>query len=272
MNRLAFVLLCSVMAASLGAQQPPASAFDVASVKPSGKNPGTGNCNPPTCYTSYYRMPPGRFIANRMPVLDLVAFAYSIPSNRVFGPEWSKSEEYDVEATHRLPQSTQSALMPMLQLLLQERFSLRLHREQRPLPVYLLRKARDDGRLGPQLLSLPVTTYADLCKSTPTFPAARAACGTLGLPAATSRVGRGTWIDLRLYQQLSFAVDRPVIDETGLNGFFEMRLEWSDENPPTGDKPSLFTAMQEQLGLKLEAAERPLEVLVIDSVERPTPN
>jgi uncharacterized protein (TIGR03435 family) len=73
-----------------------------------------------------------------MPVLDLVAFAYSIPSNQIFGPEWSKSEEYDVEATHGLPQSSPSGLAPMLQHLLQERFSLRVHREQRPMPVVVL--------------------------------------------------------------------------------------------------------------------------------------
>jgi uncharacterized protein (TIGR03435 family) len=67
-------------------------------------------------------------------------------------------------------------------------------------------------------------------------------------------------------------VDRPVVDETGLSGMFELRLEWSDENPPAGEKPSLFTAMREQLGLKLEAADSPMDVLVIDTVERPRPN
>jgi len=97
-------------------------------------------------------------------------------------------------------------------------------------------------------------------------------CGVLGVPGATARMGRGDWAGLRLVQQLSPSVDRPVIDETGLSGMFELRLEWSDENPPTADKASLFTAMREQLGLRLDPAERPMEVLVVDTVERPTPN
>jgi uncharacterized protein (TIGR03435 family) len=201
-----------------------------------------------------------------MPVLDLVAFAYSMPSDQIFGPEWSKSEEYDVEATHGLPQPNPTSLMPMLQRLLQERFSLRVHREQRPMPVFVLKKARDDGKLGPQLV-----TIAD-CNTPRTIVPAYVSCGALGIPGATARMGRGEWTRLGLFRQLSPSVDRPVIDETGLSGWFEVRLEWSDQIPPPEDKPSLFTAMQEQLGLKLEAAERPLEVLVIDAVERPTPN
>jgi uncharacterized protein (TIGR03435 family) len=95
------LLLALVLGVSTSAQAPVAATrFEVVSVKSSTPNPLAGNCKPPTCYTGYYRTPPGRFIATRMSVLDLVATAYSMPENRVVGPEWSKSEQYDVEATH----------------------------------------------------------------------------------------------------------------------------------------------------------------------------
>jgi uncharacterized protein (TIGR03435 family) len=150
----------------------------------------------------------------------------------------------------------------MLQHLLQDRFSLRLHREHRPKAVYVLKRARDDGKLGPQLVSI-----SD-CSARPSFlPSYYNGCGGMGSRATTSRVGRGKWEDLALHRHFAPSVDRPVIDETGLSGSFALLLDWSDI-----DTPSLLTAVREQLGLKLEAAERPVEVLVIDSVERPTPD
>ena len=261
------LLLALILSVGSSAQSPvPEPRFEVVSVKPSTPNPRAADCKPPTCYTGYYRTPPGRFIATRMSVLDYVAVAHSMPDNRVVGPDWSKSELYDIEATHGLRDLGQASLRPMLQRLLQERFGLQVHREQRPMPVFVLKKARDDGKLGPQLVSIKD------CNTPRTIVPAYVSCGVLGVPGATARMGRGDWARLRLVQQLSPSVDRPVIDETGLSGMFELRLEWSDENPPTADKASLFTAMREQLGLRLDPAERPMEVLVVDTVERPTPN
>ena len=261
------LLLGSVLGVNTSAQAPvPAPRFEVVSVKPSTPNPLAGDCKPPTCYTGYYRTPPGRFIATRMSVLDYVAVAHAMPENRVIGPDWSKSELYDIEATHGLRDLGQASLRPMLQRLLEERFALRVHREQRPMPVFVLKKARDDGKLGPQLVSIKD------CNTPRTIVPAYVSCGVLGTPGATARMGRGEWDRLALFGRLEPSVDRPVVDETGLSGMFELRLEWSDENPPTADKPSLFTAMREQLGLRLDPAERPMEVLVVDTVERPTPN
>jgi uncharacterized protein (TIGR03435 family) len=207
-------------------------------------------------------------------VLELLGTAYELPSNRLVGPEWTKSEHYDINATHDPAAKDRPALNAMLRHLLQERFSLRVHREQRPMDVYVLKRARDDGKLGPQLVSITD------CSERPSF-IPYGGCGTMGVPAATSRMGRATWANLALHQQLEPSIDRPVIDETGLSGWFALRLDWSDELPGATsqtstataiDRPSLFTAMREQLGLKLEAAQRPMDVLVIDSVERPTPD
>ena len=120
-------LLVLFLGVGSSAQSPlPDPRFEVASVKPSTPNPFAGDCKPPTCSSAYYRTPPGRFIATRMSVLELVAVAYSMATNRVVGPEWAMSERYDVEATHRQPKSDQSTLRSMLQGLLQERFSLRV--------------------------------------------------------------------------------------------------------------------------------------------------
>ena len=84
-------------------------------------------------------------------------------------------------------------------------------------------------------------------------------------------MARGKWEELGLAQSFFSSVDRPVLDETGLTGWFEMKLEWSDD-PAQFEKPSIHTALRQQLGLKLESAKRPMDFLVIDSVERPTPN
>lgn len=263
--------LAVAMAMSLAAQAPrpePAGdlRFDVVSIKPSAPNKNPA-CQPPTCYSSFFVPQPGRFRAQRMSVLGLVGYAYSIPARRLDGPDWTSTEQFDIEATHRLPYSDEAGLRRLVQHLLEDRFSLKTHREQRQIPVYVLAKARQDGRLGPQLVSVTG------CDDRPAFlpPVYNKSCGAIGVPGATTRVGLGTWTNLNLHRQFEQSLDRLVVDETGLSGWFAAYLEWSDDVSQT-EKPSLFTAVREQLGLKLEPAERPLEVLVVDSAERPAPN
>jgi len=244
-------------------QAPPAQRFEVASIKPAPPIASV-ECKPPTCFPNFYMMAERRFRATKMSVMDLVEAAYATSSMRIVGPDWLSSERFDIEATHGLPANDRGVLL-MLQNLLQDRFALRLHREQRPIPVLVLSKARDDGKLGPQLRAITE------CKGESTFLPAYISCsGQLATSGATTRMGRGSWEKLSLGQRLWPSVNRPVVDETGLTGMFELRLDWSDA--PDGDKPVLFTALREQLGLKLEPAERPMEVIVIDSVDRPTPN
>ena len=263
--------LVVALAVSLAAQAPPVQPagelrFDVVSIKPAPPNQNPG-CRPPTCYTSFFVPQPGRFLATKMTVLGLVAYGYSMPSNRLVGPEWTRTEQFDIEATHALKGPDDPRLRTMVQRLLQERFSVRVHTEQRRTAMYVLTKAREDGRLGPQLVRVTG------CDDRPAFlPSVYGkSCGAIGVPGATVRVGLATWERLNLYRQFEQSLDRPVIDETGLSGWFATYLEWSDDLTQS-EKPSLFTAVREQLGLKLEPAERPLDHLVIDSAERPSPN
>ena len=162
----------------------------------------------------------------------------------------------------------------MLQNLLAERFALRQHTETRPTSVYVLTTARSDGKLGPQLVAM---------KECVEPPRMNPGCGALTYPQLTGGVSiraQRTWVGLQLAEILPREVGRIVVDETKLSGWFDVRLEWASGSaslsstvpPPDVQLPTLFTALREQLGLKLEAAERPIEMIVIDKVERPTEN
>jgi uncharacterized protein (TIGR03435 family) len=163
----------------------------------------------------------------------------------------------------------------MLRRLLIDRFKLIAHYETRELRVYSLVKAREDGRLGPSLRRSDVDCAA-----------LRAAAGDRPIPAAPGQkrpcimgfgrsqiTGDGLTI-VSLTSMLSRYVNRDVIDRTGLEGGFDWVLEWTPDGQVAADseRPSIFTAIQEQLGLKLQAQDGTVQVLIIDSVERPTPD
>ena len=244
--------------------------FDAASVK-LNQSPDAGINN---------RFSPGRFAYVNTPLDVFIYNAYRFPSDRVLGmPDWARRDKYDITATHDPQYAAFSPQqLAMLQRLLEERFSLQTHRETREMPVYELVKARTDGQPGPRLrVSSP--------ECAPGGTADRAQCGTrinLGLID-------GRFVDWRtVVSQLPSAAGRGVIDKTGLNGMFDVRLEWNPDpsvarSPAAaaaatvaaatpGERVDIFTALQEQLGVKLQAARAPLEVLVIDRLERPTPD
>lgn len=277
---LALVVIAARLVAQAPATGPADLRFEVASVKPSAPDNSAFDCVPPMCSASTYQTLPGRFKASKMSALALVSFAYSVPENRIVGPAWAESERFDVDAKNAslFPRSSggtgpldQSALNSMLQHLLEDRFALRLRREMRPMDVYILMKARDDGRLGPQLVRSSAPVDAKQCGGGSTFLPEWISCGRLNLPSLTTRMARGKWEDVGLAQAFFSSVDRPVFDETMLTGWFEMKLEWSDD-PSQVEKPSLYTALRQQLGLKLESAKRSMEFLIIENVERPKPD
>jgi uncharacterized protein (TIGR03435 family) len=187
------------------------------------------------------------------------------PSQIVGGDAWTGSERYDVSATMgselattRIGELTQ--LQPqLLRALLEDRFRLKAHRETRTLPRYALVLARKDGRLGPRLRRSSADCTVDL-----------SACAT------TARQGRyssgGTPLSSLSNYLASSVVQQVVVDRTGLEGRFAIDLEWTPDQTPSSDQPSIFTALHEQLGLKLESERGPVDVVVIDSVERPTPD
>jgi uncharacterized protein (TIGR03435 family) len=274
--RAAFILVATLtLPAFAGGQSAsPAAAdqrprFDAASVKPN-QSPEAGINN---------RFSPGRFAYVNTPLEVFIYNAYSFPSERVLGmPDWARRDKYDITATHSPQyQAFSQQQRAMLQRLLEERFSLQAHRETRDMPVYELVKTRIDG-LGPRLrVSSP--------ECAPGGTADRAQCGTRINPGLID----GRFVNWRMVvDQLPSAVGRAVIDKTGLNGMFDLRLEWNPDPAVTrspeaaasataaaaapGERVNIFTALQEQLGVKLQSASAPLEVLVIDRLERPTPD
>ena len=237
--------------------------FEVASIKP--LPPGTAGGG--------YRPEPTRFSA-RFSLIEAVAFAYEVQTNRIVGgPEWAKSQRYEITATTH-PARKPGELNQMMRQLLEERFSLEARRERRPMPVLALVMARSDGRLGPQLLRVE----RDCSDPSKNLEGCSFGWGT------GRYSGRGQlWQNFVTNLEVDTA--RPVIDKTGLSGRFDIRLEWNPNisrlpegqsgGPTLADleaRPVLFTALQEQLGLKLETATEPLDVVVIDGVDRPTPN
>jgi uncharacterized protein (TIGR03435 family) len=259
--------------AVLSAQAPEQStlAFEVASVKPSPANP------PSVASLGSLRLPPGRWRALRNTLLQLMGTAY--PEHRfegrvVGGPAWVRKDLFDIEARMD-PTITLAEVGPLAARLLADRFALRTHIEQRPVEVYLLKTARDDGRLGPQMKRSDASCID--AKTTRQVPP-RECRGTMpaggGLNLATNQIAD-------FLQLLAFnGIDRPVLDRTGLTGYFDFQLTYQcgPFTGPFGSRPcgpdalSFFTALQEQAGLTLEPAREVIDVLVIDSVEQPTPN
>ena len=214
-------------------------AFDAASVKPSA---------PDHFGAQIYSPGPGRFRTLTATVKDMVAFAYSVPVFRVSGgPGWTATEAYDIEAKAAGPASN-AEFKTMLQALLADRFQLALHRESKESSVYNLVVAKS----GPKL--------------------AKAEKG-LGVGMGKGRLnGRGADM-ATLASVLSRNLERTVIDRTGIGGYYDFKLTWTpDEAAATEPAISIFAALQDQLGLKLESARGPVEMIVIDRVERPTEN
>jgi uncharacterized protein (TIGR03435 family) len=217
-------------------------AFDVASVKLTthGRN-GEG-----MSYSEVKIASPGRLVATNASLDECIRWAYDLKEYQVSGPDWLNSDaaSYDIEA--KAPPDTKPGQMRlMFRTLLAERFKLELHRDTRLLPVYLLTV----GKNGPHLRQ--ATSDADQ-----------------GLTAYGGRSGVRVTGDsatmAALAHRLSLDLDHPVFDKTGIEGRFQIRLEWARE----GDGASVFAAVQEQLGLKLEPSKAPIEILVIDHAER----
>lgn len=260
------------LAVRLGAQAADPPAFDVASVKPntSGSPGSSGRTNRGTATFT-------NFTAR-----SLISNAYDIRGNRIVnGPAWLDTDRFDVNA-RSAENTADSAMNPMMRTLLADRFKLVVRREMRDEPVYALVLARDDKRLGPSLHASTecVTAPASNGRAGGPDPAAAPpgapACGTRMLSdnrGTTIQSGKRTMADLaRLLRGVG---DRDVIDRTGLAGTFDFELRYAPDSvratasDPTQVLPDVFTALQEQLGLKLESTRGPVEYLVIERIERP---
>jgi uncharacterized protein (TIGR03435 family) len=255
----------------------PGPSFEVGSVRPNKAGPSA------TGSASVGFQPGGRFTATNITVRQLIELAYGSAgfdkSRLVGGPRWTETERFDIDARAAAGSEAQQ-LQAMLRSLLAERFGLLLRNEVREMPIYALVLASPDGRLGPRLQRSEDCTVAGNRKSPTATNDPAAMCG--GGRGGTGRLMfGGIPLSMGLLPTLSGELQRVVVDRTGLAGFFNGSLEWMpnplatpppDAPPPPADAPSIFAAVQEQLGLKLQASTAPVEVFVIDSVERPTPN
>ncbi|HZM62229.1 MAG TPA: TIGR03435 family protein [Vicinamibacterales bacterium] len=293
---LLFALLASISAQTSDQDAGRRPAFEVASVK---RNV-TGN--PPTSI----RSTTGRFTATNAPLMLLLSSAYRLAPYQYAGlPSWADSERFDIAAT--APGATVDQVALMLRSLLADRFKMVAHMETRDAPIYAIVVARADRRLGPQITRSSTDCTAVLAERqaaarsrgpgpvpVPSVtPGQRPVCNIRATTRQTSSGGvvlgytAGSITMARFAEILSIALQfrRQVVDRTALEGAYDFDLEYARERPataaapgepaaatPIDDGPSIFTALEEQLGLKLESTRAPVEYLVIDSVEKPTDN
>ncbi|MEQ1759276.1 MAG: TIGR03435 family protein [Vicinamibacterales bacterium] len=236
--------------------------FDVTSVKP----------NRTLQAARRMQFTPNGFNATNVPLKELIRLAYGIDgfaaSNQVVnGPAWVDTDTFDVAARFQSgsPAVTQEQRFGALRGLVAERFGVLVHEETRESAVYSLVVNRA-GQLGPRLKKMTLDCDAFL-NGRPGGPGVQV-CGFF------ARVGQmsGPTTMSSLATSLTRVVDRPVLDKTNLMGAFELTLEWvpDEARVATGDGVSIFTALQEQIGLRLQSERGPIRVLVIDRAERPT--
>lgn len=299
----AAVLVVAVLPLMAAAQQfltatpvpvDPNTRFEVTSVKPADDTSGP----------MLIRMTPGGFESSNLPIGVLLRQSLQKPDYQIVGaPGWIDTERYTIRA--KPPEGVPPAAMSMLLMnLLKDRFQLATHLETREQAIFHLVLARADGRLGPDLKATTAECQVTLAERQaaaksggpppplPAFPAdpnAPLPCG-FGRISPGIAAGSGRTI-AQIIPTLSDLVARPVIDKTGLTGLYDFSLKFAYEGRTAGpmgplgpaglppgappavvdpNAPSLSTAVQEQLGLKLEGARGPVEVVVIDKIEKPT--
>ncbi len=289
-------LLCLVAAVFAAHSQTPE--FEVASIKPSAPataafaaelseriaerisfkgGPGSGD--------------PGRINYSGISLRMLLARAYGLRTDQILGPAWLGTEFYDIVAKVP-PGATAEQVIQMLQPLLIQRFRIESHRESRQMRVYLLGVAKSAPKLMPATTPAPPPTAEELAKITEarriaTMRAARESAALGG--SATNVTERYTnFITLpsatlgNLAEQLSRQLNATVIDQTGIEGKYSFKLRWAADDvratPPSDSSdlrsgPTISSAIQGQLGLKLEPGSAPVEVLVVDKADKvPTEN
>jgi uncharacterized protein (TIGR03435 family) len=223
--------------------------------------------------------PGGRFNAINMTLWQILSVAYPVDGRfrdeiqLTGGPAWIKSDRFDIVAkaegsptldTNKpgpaVTYSDRTAverIRMMLRRFLNERFKLRMHHEMRELPIYHLVIAKSGDSFGPDLRKAAGDCGAD--------------CGSI------RRIGQDKVVGLNvstgsLAHTMSDWVRRTGVDKTGIEGSVDFTLSWASDAAPDSGAPSIFTAVQEQLGLKLDPARGPVDVLVVDSAERPVPD
>jgi uncharacterized protein (TIGR03435 family) len=237
-------------------QAPTPPTFDVATVKPNRTGKGSGNL----------AASPGMLTIRNLPLRTIIGAAYGVAEYQIKGPEWLEQKRFDIVAKTDASVTGEDEMLPLLQPLLAERFHLAMTRETKQLLAYVLMV----GTNGPK------------------FEAADA--GDTGLPFKKANKSSGSRIHSEHLTMPQFAeilsrrLSRPVLDMTGLAGAYRVTLEWSAENKvtkpgktfkaePDADRPSIFTALHDQMGLRLQARKAPVAIFVINHIDKtPTAN
>jgi uncharacterized protein (TIGR03435 family) len=235
-----FLCLAILVAGTLGAQS-----FDVVSIR----HNNTG------AHRSSERTNPGHVMAENITPSSMIQQAFGIRASQIEGaPGWIETDQYDLQATTGTAKDLNDIeLQPYWQSMLATRFRMKYHREAKEMQVYALTVAKG----GPKL---PVNTG--------------------GGDASTHLASNAHHVSLtsthismpRFAELLAKRLDRDVIDKTGLTGVYDVKLDWSPDLSTDTGFSSIFTALQEQLGLKLESGNGPVEIIAIDNIERPTEN
>jgi uncharacterized protein (TIGR03435 family) len=231
--------------------QPAAFSYDAVTIKPDDTGHG------------FFNLTPDSFSMGGMPAWVLIRSAYGVLlEDQVTGlPEWAKSEHIAVQAKmdpetaavlDKLPLMERWKQMQlMLQAMLADRFDLKAHRESKDLPIYVLTVAKG----GPKMKK----TAPDGLGGNATYASGKVTAHEISVEA--------------LAANLSFTLGRVVVNQTGLAGGYDFTLDYAPEGADASDtRPSLFTALEEQLGLKLVPSKGPVDVIVVDHIERPTAN
>jgi len=246
--------------------QPPVEAtaslaFEVATFKPS----------PADASFKGIRLSRHQFLAVNTNLNDLIIFAYGVHPKQVIGvPGWAETEKFDIQAVPNnegLPTLDQWKLM--VRKLLEDRCKLSFHHDQKDLPVYALTVSKTGPKLTPSLgnsIGLPALGFR----------------GKIGGDVSASNVTMGDFIN---FMTRNVKLDRPIVDKTGIQGKYDFELDWTPDDTQFGGRgettpaadgpstaPSLFTAVQEQLGLRLDANRAQVDVLAIDHIEKPSEN
>ena len=275
MRTTTLVVTVFVSFVSLSASAQTVEKFEVASIRRnvSGNQQGGGLAAP---------QPGGRFVAVGITLRRLIAGAYD-GAQVLGGPGWLDTDRFDVNARAER-ERTPAQIAGMVRALLADRFTLVIHTETREMPVYTLSVARTDRKLGSTLRESDAKCREEARNFFPSAVTGEApACGDFRL-GARALIARGMTMPA-LARLLRGRVGRPVLDRTNMDGAYDLELEWSSDlglvqAPPgsagaselTPDGVSLFTAVQEQLGLRLQAASGPVDVIIVDRAEPPTPD
>jgi len=256
---LTLAAITSFSARWIAFAQAPQPAFEVASIK---RHIGESNSS------SFGPRPGGRLEAVNNTFANVINNAYGISGYQLVGaPNWVNSESYDIEARGPVT-AREKDIMLMLQTLLVDRLAMKAHFETREMAAYILSVAKEGAKLHlsetedcvPRNLTRPAEPVTNVCGN-----------------SLRNRNGwRATHISMSgVTHLLASALQRPVIDQTGIKGTFDVQMQWSDDltlpDNPNGP-PSLTTALRETLGLEVKSGRGPVEVLVIDHIEKPSAN